>query len=70
MKEAGIRKQYVVLVRFQLKLTNEELTEELACPCKRILSTKQGGSATWKVKVECHDDADACNATGQISTEA
>ena len=62
--------QYVVVVGVQPTLTDEEIAEELARPCKRILSTKQGGLATLKVKVEFHDDADACNVTGQMSTVA
>jgi hypothetical protein len=51
-------KHYVVVVGVHPSLTDEELTEEVARPCKRISSARQGGSATWKVKVECSDDAD------------
>ena len=39
-------------------LADTELIDEIARPCKRIYSTKQGGAATWKVKVLCNDDAD------------
>ena len=51
-------KHYAVIVGIHPSLTDEELTEETARSCKRISSARQGGSATWKVKVECSDDAD------------
>ena len=57
-KPKAATKHHVVIVGVNPIFTDDELTEAIARPCKRILSTKQSGSATWKVKVECSDNAD------------
>jgi len=57
-KPKAATKHHVVIVGVNPELTDAELTEEIARPCKRIFSTKQGGTATWKVKVNCLDNAD------------
>ena len=57
-KPKGDTKHVVVLLGVSPGMADDELAEHFDRPCKRILSAQQSGSATYKVKVTCRDEAD------------
>ena len=57
-KPKGDTKLHVVVVGVNPRLSEDDLQDDTGRICKRILSTKQGGTATWKIKVQCFDEAD------------
>ena len=55
---AGNRKAFVVVCGVHPSVTDEEMREETQRPCCRIRSSRLGGEATWKVKIECGGEDD------------
>jgi hypothetical protein len=43
----------VVIMGIHPSVADKEIADELARPCKRIVSAKLAGAPTWKVKMEC-----------------
>ena len=48
----------VVILGVNPDLTDDDLTSELERTCKRIMSSKQNGAPTWKVRLECQSEED------------
>ena len=44
---------FAVIMGVRPTINQTEIQECVGLPCKRLLSSKQGGAETWKVKVQC-----------------
>jgi hypothetical protein len=49
---------FVIVGGLHPSMTDDEISQSLGRPCKRMKSAKLGGAATWKVKVQCADSAE------------
>lgn len=45
---------FVIILGVNPTIDDKNISDELQRPCKRIVSAKQKGAATWKVKLQCN----------------
>ena len=54
----SIKPLFVVIGGISPEVSEAEITLEVGRPCKRLLASRSGGTATWKVKVTCKSSDD------------